>query len=416
MAAIWTCDQTSGEHYPIYQSIEVAQPYSDDLYVRLVPGDRISVKLTWDAMSNSDTVTVKVGNSSNQAAADATSVTSPVHVVTTATDNLPFLITTTSALALPNVQVTIMCSSGPVTGAVETIQNSIVRDASMRSTELITGLVNSSIDAAYAGNADAANSFMGYAGTVMMAAPVEAGSSTSMWAGLRYGVTFGTSDQWTGGQVAGGAGINFQLDDAWVVGAFGGVENSGYALSALNQTMGGQGVSLGVTGAYRFGDWRLELLGYGSALEYKLDNAGTTATFGAMRYVIDGKIVGTLPVSATVDFAPEMGLAVVNEHQNAYTDSAATSYAAQQILAARATAGGKFVFYPLSGGFVFSTGAYADYWTTENQSNSGLTGRVELGTTIDLTDSAKLGVKGGLNSIGGKQLGASVDAGIKAAF
>jgi hypothetical protein len=280
---------------------------------------------------------------------------------------------------------------------------------------MITDLVNASVDAAFSGDADAASSFMGYTGTVMVSEPVD-GSGSTIWAGLKYHWTFGTDQQWTGGQVTGVGGLNFRLDDAWVVGLFGGYENAGYALAALDQTMNGSGYSLGLSSAYRAGDWRFELLGYGSRLAYDANAAGVTGSFAAWRYVVDGKITGTLPIAANFDFAPTAGLAVVNEQQEAYTDSAAIAHDSRDILAARATAGGRLIFFPTNGGYTVSAGAHADYWTTEGQSNSGLTGRLELGTAIDLTDTSRLGLNASLDSIGGQQLGATLDASLKAGF
>lgn len=308
-----------------------------------------------------------------------------------------------------NATVKMHCDRGPASSGIQTIQQGVVRDSTLRATELISTVVNNGIDASYAGGGSGLDIAPGSVTTV-----TQLGENSSFWTGLRYDATIGTADQWTGGQFAGAAGVNWALSDAWVIGAFVGLEKSGFALTALDQTMGGGGYTVGLTGAYRAGDWRLKVVGYTSALSYDLNDAGTTATFGALRYVIDAKLVGKVALSDTVDFVPELGLAGVLENQDAYTDSASVAHAGQQILAARGTAGGKLVLYPDDSGIVVSAGAYADYWA--GQSNSGLTGRVELGSTIDLGASATLSLNGGLNGIFGAQLGASADVGLKAAF
>jgi hypothetical protein len=295
------------------------------------------------------------------------------------------------------------------------MQDTIVQQSSAVATEMITDLVGASIDAAYAGNTDAANSFMGYTGTMLISEPVD-GSGSTLWAGLKYHWTFGGDEQWAGGQWTGTGGINFRLDDSWVIGVFGGYEQSGMTLAALDRSFDGSGGSLGVSAAYRFDDWRLELLGYGSRLSYDLADGDTTASFGAWRYVLDGGLVGTLPVAASLDFAPTARIAVVREFHEAYSDSDAADHAARDYLAARLSAGGKLIFYPLSGGITLAAGAYADYWTTEGQANSGLTGRAEIDAAIDLTEQARLGLNASLDSIGGQQLGATLDASLKAGF
>jgi len=314
--------------------------------------------------------------------------------------------------------ITVYCTPPAPPSSVDTLaemQDTIVQQSSAVATEMITDLVGASIDAAYAGTTDAASSFMGYTGTMLISEPVD-GSGSTLWAGLKYHWTFGGDEQWAGGQWTGTGGINFRLDDSWVIGVFGGYEQSGMTLAALDRSFDGSGGSLGVSAAYRFDDWRLELLGYGSRLSYDLADGDTTASFGAWRYVLDGGLVGTLPVAASLDFAPTARIAVVREFHEAYSDSDAADHAARDYLAARLSAGGKLIFYPLSGGFTLAAGAYADYWTTEGQANSGLTGRAEIDAAIDLTEQARLGLNAGLDGIGGQQLGATLDASLKAGF
>lgn len=314
--------------------------------------------------------------------------------------------------------ITVYCTPvelPPSADALPEIQDTIVQQSSSVATEMITDLVGASIDAAYEGTADAANSFMGYAGTMLVAEPVD-GSGSTIWAGLKYHWTFGTDDEWTGGQWTGTGGIHVRLGDDWVIGVFGGYEQSGMTLAKQNQSFDGSGTSLGVSAAYRFDEWRVELLGYGSRLTYDLDADGTTGSFGAWRYVLDGKLIGTLPVTANLDFSPVAGLAVLREFHEAYTDSDAESHDARDYLAARASAGGKLVFYPLSGGYTLAAGGYAEYWTTEGQSNSGLTGRAEVDAAIDLSEQSRIGLNAALDSIGGTQLGATVGASLKGGF
>lgn len=407
-----------------------AKPYSitteQDVEFAVVmnAGDKLSIRVTPESGSVEPASVIEGSNR-------FPGVTSTADVITpeiTLTSSLSMIfVTLTPYDESANGTVTIYCAGtsdpGPGGGdgdgedatALESMQDGVVQQSSALATEMITDLVGSSIDAAYAGNADAANSFMGYTGTMLVSEPVD-GSGSTVWAGLKYHWTFGGDDQWVGGQWTGTGGINFRLDDAWVIGVFGGYEQSGMTLAALDQTFDGSGASLGVTAAYRFDDWRVELLGYGSRLSYDLDANGTTGSFDAWRYVLDGKLIGTLPVTANLDFSPVAGLAVVREFHEAYTDSDAASHDARDYLAARVSAGGKLIFYPLSGGFTLAAGGYADYWTTENLANSGLTGRVELDAAVDLNDMARLGLNAGVDSIGGTQLGATVGASLKGGF
>ncbi len=396
-----------------------AKPYSitteQDVEFAVVmnPGDKLSIRVTpesgaVEAMSN-----IEGSNVFNPGPFLADIITSEVTL--TSSLSMIFVGLSPSGETAEGV-VTVYCAgtSDPDSGDGEEggesvltgMQDGVVQQSSSIATEMITDLV---------GNADAANSFMGYAGTMLVSEPVD-GSGSTIWAGLKYHWTFGDENQWTGGQWTGTGGINFRLDDAWVIGVFGAYEQSGMTLAAQDQSFDGSGASLGVTAAYRFDDWRVELLGYGSRLAYDLDADGTTGSFGAWRYVLDGKLIGTLPVTANLDFSPVAGLAVVREFHEAYTDSDAASHDARDYLAARVSAGGKLILYPLSGGFTLAAGSYADYWTTENLANSGLTGRVELDASIDLNDVAKLRLNAGVDSIGGTQLGATVGASLKGGF
>lgn len=295
------------------------------------------------------------------------------------------------------------------------MQDTVAHQSSAVATEMISSLVNSSIDAAYSGSANGANSFMGYTGSVLVVEPTDDNGS-SIWAGLKYRWTFGDDEQWTGGQLTGVGGVNFRLDDSWVVGLFAGREEAGYDRDALNQTMTATGYSLGVSGAYRHENLQFQLVGYGSRLAYELEDAGNNGSIDAWRYVLDGEMAATTALSANIDLVSVAGLAVVRERHDAYVDSASAEHAARDYLAGRASTGGRLVYYPTNGGFTLSTGAYVDYWSTEEQANSGLTGRVELGTGIDLGTASKLGLNAGIDSIGGRQIGASVDASLKVGF
>jgi|GEM_PF-4040761 len=293
----------------------------------------------------------------------------------------------------------------PTTSDIQFMQDGIVKHATLNATEMMSDLVNGGIDAAFDAQAAQKGTSLGYtAGTVVLDNTPDAlkGAGISLWSGLKYGVTPGAADQWTGMQVSGAAGLNYNISDALVVGAFGGYEGSGFGMQSADAHFNASGGSFGALAAYRLDDnWKIETDGYVSLLGYNLDAAGVKAKFGAIRYVLNGSLVGTMPLTANIDFVPTASLSVVREDQAAYTDSAALDHDKTTIFASRASAGGKFVFYPTDGLVTFSAGGYADYWVGDAFGYGGLSGRAEVGTNIGVGDTGTIGLKGSLNNVGG---------------
>ena len=294
--------------------------------------------------------------------------------------------------------VTLTCTPAPVSSGtdIDYIENGILKHATINATQMINNLVDAGVDAAFSAQAAQQTPTLGFTagGIVVDATPPElAGSPFAIWSGVRYGLTPGDANNWSGMQVSGAAGVNYSATDALVLGVFGAYEASGYGLKANSQSFTGSGPTAGLVAAYRLGDnWRIEATGYASLLGYSIDDNGTTGKFGAVRYVLKGTLSGATPVNANIDFVPVASVSVLREDQAGYVDSAAGSHAGQTVLAAQGSAGGKFVFYPTNGLVSFWGGAYADYWLGD-AFGGGLSGRVEAGTDIGFGDTGKLGVK-----------------------
>ena len=306
----------------------------------------------------------------------------------------------------PSGTFSITCTPAPPSSGgtdIDYIENGVLKHATINATQMINDLVDAGVDAAFSAQADKSAGSLGFtSGGIVVDATPDAlkGTPLAIWSGVRYGLTPGDANNWSGMQVSGAAGINYSASDALILGAFGAYEANGYNLKASSQSFAGSGPTAGLVAAYRLGDnWRIEATGYATLLGYNIDDAGTTGKFGAVRYVLKGTLSGAMPLNANIDFVPVASLSVVREDEAAYVDSAAASHAAQTVLAGQGSAGGKFVFYPTDGLVTFWAGGYGDYWVGD-AFGGGLSGRVEAGTDIGFGDTGKVGIKVEASHIG----------------
>jgi hypothetical protein len=398
---------TPREIFPV-----VSFSLTEDLPVRLVAGDTLIFELLPTSVPTDRQVTLSLGLANLGGGQLTTSSTELEFDAYRASTDIDYDTLSLQLSDLSGVEgsLTMVCvhvdpSSPTPTSDIQFMQDGIVKHATLSSATMMSDLVNGGIEAAFDAQAAQKGTALGYtAGTVVMDNTPDAfkGTGISLWSGLKYGVTPGSADQWTGMQVSGAAGLNYNISDALVVGAFGGYEASGFGMKSVDQNFTASGGSFGALAAYRLDDnWKIETNGYVSLLGYNLDAAGVTGKFGAIRYVLNGSLVGTMPLTANIDFVPTAGLSVVREDQAAYTDSASIDHDKNSIFAGRGSAGGKFVFYPTDGLVTFSAGGYADYWAGDALGYGGLSGRVEVGTDIGVGDSGTIGIKGGVSNVGG---------------
>jgi hypothetical protein len=408
-ASIEHCEDHSSRPYvySVFNNTNV----SNSIRFDMVAGDQLAIRLLPESVVSDGTAALHLGSDYS----DLESVTSLDNEVDfapfTASVDIPYTTLSISVVFTANVSGTleVTCSHPvapptPNTSDIQFMQDGIVKHATLNATEMMTDLVDGGVDAAFDAQAAQKGTQLGYtAGTVVLDNTPDAlkGTGISLWSGLKYGVTPGATDQWTGMQVSGAAGLNYNLSDALVIGAFGGYEASGFGMKSTDQNFTAHGGSFGALAAYRLDDnWRIQTDGYVSLLGYDLDAAGVKAKFGAIRYVLNGSLVGTMPLTANIDFVPMAGLSVVREDQSAYTDSASVDHGKASILAGRGSVGGKFVFYPTDGLVTFSAGGYADYWAGDAFGDGGLSGRVEVGTDIGVGDSGTIGLKGSVGNLG----------------
>lgn len=259
--------------------------------------------------------------------------------------------------------------------------------------EMISELATAGLDVAFAGEDQA----LGYSGIVLDATPdALAQAGFSLWAGGKGLLTLEQADQWSGGQGVVAAGLNYRVDDRLVLGTFASLEAAAYRRDSADEDLGASGATLGALAAYRLDEtWQVQIIGHASRLGYEVSSGTTTGAFDATRLVLTGSLTGTIPLSASIDFVPVLSLGASHESQAGYTDSSAVSHAAATFASANVSGGGKFMFYPESGPFAFSAGAYGSY-----RSDVGATAKVEVGTSASLGDAAQFSATAGVQGIG----------------
>lgn len=385
-------------------------------------GDALTLSISWNRTSAAaGTATLDFQNASNSQSIAARTV----GVSGTSGGPVSFASITLAAnfndvvaiVEVPNTSTTqsaslfLQCTSAPVVGGggggggggstpsatIQSIQQSQTQIVGTRSIGMIGGMVRSSIDSAFVGGSDTEIMAMGYAGSLVLDATPEEmlGSGVSLWTGARYELALAGTGQWGGGQAGVAGGLNYRIDESWIAGVFATYEAAGYRLNGSSDTLGSSGFGLGLTTAYRLDEaWRVELIGSLSRLNYAISSGATTASLDATRLHIDAGLAGTIPVAATIDFLPRVGVSMTREEQAAYTDSASVAHAAASLFTAEAMAGGKFLFYPLGEGVTFSLGGGGRLGTA-----AGLSANLDAGAMFELAPNARLAIDAGLNGL-----------------
>lgn len=277
------------------------------------------------------------------------------------------------------------------------IQNTQGQLVSAWNGSIATELAAAGLDMAFAPSGGSGSELFGYSGVVVDATPepLEA-AGFLVWAGGKGLVTLSDTDTWSGGQGVAAAGVNYRLNDRLVLGTFASLEAAFYRLDSGDQELDTSGATLGLLAAYRLDEmWQVQIIGHLTRLGYEVSSGAVTGTYDATRAVLSGSMTGSIPLSANIDFLPSLSLAVLHESQAGYTDSASTVHDAATFVSGHFSGGGKLMFYPESGPFTYSAGAYGDYLTS-----SGVSARFEVGANASLGDTTHFSVTGGLSGIG----------------
>jgi len=282
---------------------------------------------------------------------------------------------------------------------LDTIQHGQGQATAFRAVDMISSLARGGIDAAFADDTDTTTMAFGYAGAAIIdVTPAElASGGFNLWTGASYQLAIPDAGQWEGGQASVAGGLNYRVDERWIVGVFAAYDQAGYRLDA--DSLASRGVALGVTSAFRLDDtWRVELIGVVERLRYDLEAGAVTGDFDATRVTLDGTLKGVVPVSAQVDFVPSASLMVLREDQAGYTDSASVAHASSVITSGQLSTGGHFVFYPTSGlDATFSLGGSGHY--TFATTADGFSASLDAGIAFTLAPSATLSLNVSLNGI-----------------
>lgn len=405
------------------------------LPINFAAGDSLTISINWQRTSAAGaTATLQLRDGATTIGSTSMAISGttggptafPAITLSAAVSNPSAIIDVPNTNSTNTYSVRLSCSPAAVVGGgatstssetITSVQQGQAQVAAFRSANMISGLASGGIDAAYSGADDTSIMAFGYAGSAIIdATPAElASSGFNLWTGARYEVAIPQAGQWSGAQGSVAGGLNYRVDDRWIVGVFAAYDQAGY--NRGTDSLASRGAALGVTAAYRLDEtWRVEMIGTLERLRYEIGSAGVTGAFDATRITVDGTLKGILPISAQVDFVPSLGLMVLREDQGAYTDSASVAHGASALQSGQLSAGGRFVFFPTGAlDAVFSIGGRGDYSIAS--SNGGFAATVDAGVDFNLSASSTLSLNAALNGIAGaKGQSASIQAKLSGAL
>jgi len=261
-----------------------------------------------------------------------------------------YTVTTTTASDVLSVRVpigeatfniTVTCTPATVPGTPSTGPG-IQQTASQTSGQNSQSNINDILDQVIPGTqGNTFNPVSGNAGGMtMMVAPgqtvapvadaphsLQSDSAYRMFMAGRYTHASGAE---TGDQFNGVFGLSRRMGEHASLGLFGGYEGFSYT-DATSSNLSGNGLSIGAFAAGTFRErLKLDARAYTTFMNYNIATGATTGAFAAQRFgtsVTASYELGSGPVS----FAPFVRGSGLFEWQNAYTNSAATAVAAQNL-------------------------------------------------------------------------------------
>jgi hypothetical protein len=388
------------------------------LPVDLVAGDAVTISISWERTTVTPataTITLRdgsttLGTASMTVGGSGTFTSFAAITVNTAMQYPDAVISVPNTNSYNTYSVRMSCTpavpdsggGGNPAGAsssLDAVQQTQTQASALRSAGMISGMARGGIDAAFSSGDNSSIMAFGYAGSAIIdVTPTElASGGFNLWTAASYEFALPQAGLWSGGQASVAGGLNYRVDERWILGVFAAYDQVGYTLGA--DSVANQGLALGVTAAYRLDDtWRVELIGAVERLRYDLGTGPVTGSFDATRVTLDGAVKGIIPVSAQIDFVPTAALMVLHEEQAAYVDSASVAHSEYAISSSQLSAGARFVFYPTGGiDAAFSLGGEGAYSIAAT--GGGFGASIAAGVVFTLTPAARLSLNAALNGL-----------------
>jgi hypothetical protein len=189
--------------------------------------------------------------------------------------------------------------------------------------------------------------------------------SWNVWADAR-GTGFDQNDVLSdthGAQLNVTGGLGNKITPDIVVGLFTGYEHFNFTVEALAGKMSGDGGTVGAYAAYRLDPhWRADgMIGW-SEIWYSALAGTTSGSFTGSRWLGSGSLTGDYRLAGLM-FEPSTRIYMLQEGENAWTDSLGTTQASRDFSESRLSTGGKVMYPWQAAGIQISpyVGSYADY-------------------------------------------------------
>jgi hypothetical protein len=213
---------------------------------------------------------------------------------------------------------------------------------------------------------DEAFSALGYASDGYIKAPPHVyDPSWNAWADAR-GTGFDQNDALSdthGTQLNVTGGLGHKITPDFVAGLFTGYERFNFTVEALAGKMSGDGGTVGAYAGYRFDPhWRADgMIGW-SEIWYSALAGTALGSFTGSRWLGSGGLTGEYRL-AGLTFEPSTRIYMLQEEENAWTDSLGTTQASRNFSEGRFSTGGKVMYPWQAAGIQVSPyiGSYADY-------------------------------------------------------
>lgn len=232
----------------------------------------------------------------------------------------------------------------------------------------------------------------------------------NLWVNAGYTVVDGSSSSPDGGILNGVVGLDYKVNEDWVLGALAGYEWTDFDFARTNGTLEGGGFTLAAYSGLRISrNLTIDALLGHSWLNYDNDVAGDSGDFDATRWMLAGNITGHF-LYGKYTIEPNLHGQIAWESQEGYVTSGGTVVSKQSLTI------GKVAFGPrVSRDHLMDNGTNAEFWgaiegeydfanndsgTTNLNMDGDISARLSAGVDFDFTNEVSLELDGNIGGLG----------------
>lgn len=232
----------------------------------------------------------------------------------------------------------------------------------------------------------------------------------NLWVNVGYTVIDGSSSSPDGGILNGVVGLDYKVNEDWVLGALAGYEWTDFDFARTNGTLEGGGFTLAAYSGLRISrNLTVDALLGHSWLNYDNDVAGDSGDFDATRWMLAGNITGHF-LYGKYTIEPNLHGQIAWETQEGYITSGGTVVTKQTLTI------GKVAFGPrVSRDHLMDNGTNAEFWgavegeydfanndsgTTNLNMDGDISARLSAGVDFDFTNEISLELDGNIGGLG----------------